>query len=485
MYNEYKFANLFKTTLAADLVFGATSATLADASGLPTLAAPTLHRDREAVLLTIYDVDGDGEITDWETVAAYVIAGNVVTIEREVEGTAPASWLSGTVVEVRLSAIQLATIHQFVEGGETQGSICLQKIRSNPLFVADGWESIAFGTDTQTTSLYDIAFGPFAKCTGTPGLSGGRIAFGESASAIGDRSIAFGVDSSTDNFGSAFGYNAATTADWCSAFGYNCTADGEGSIVFGYNSDVAGEYSIVVGVISDANGDNSISMGFNVSINGNDSNGIGYGITIDGDNVNLIGSGCSSTGDGGTGVGDNTNVAASATALGSNGDASAAYAVTVGAGAVAAVTQTLNARAFPAMQRETGAVAAADLWRQYGTFEGVLGSEVLDLTVVAADDILVVPVPAGVTFYPSRIGIIVRAASGVVGQPTIKVGSGSGLSDVRWATALTKSSVGGCEWFACNSSDAVTSIYLSLTISAIATTFDIRFLLSGIMEYDT
>src|SRR5574344_1993789 len=92
-----RFVNNFSTTVAA--TFGAADTFLQDAStvGLPTLTAG------EYLLLTVFKKVGANESAH-EVVKVTEIVANQLTVQRGIEGAAPAMFLTGDRVEARFTA---------------------------------------------------------------------------------------------------------------------------------------------------------------------------------------------------------------------------------------------------------------------------------------------------------------------------------------------------------------------------------------------
>lgn len=89
------FANRFKTTLASGVTAGATSMTVASATGLPAIGGA------DYCYLTLVSADQ----ATIEVVKATAVAGSVITITRAQDGTTGVAWASGTAVELRLTKL--------------------------------------------------------------------------------------------------------------------------------------------------------------------------------------------------------------------------------------------------------------------------------------------------------------------------------------------------------------------------------------------
>ena len=99
------FANNAKSTLAAAILSGATSMTVATGDGakFPAVTAGNYF------LATLAAVTGATE-TAWEIVSVTARTGDVFTIVRAQEGTTAAGWAISTPVELRLTASTMTTL---------------------------------------------------------------------------------------------------------------------------------------------------------------------------------------------------------------------------------------------------------------------------------------------------------------------------------------------------------------------------------------
>ncbi len=95
------FANNFSTTLAASITDSATSLTVADAAGAPTLS------DGDYFPLTLQDTSGDIEI-----VYCTATDGTTFTVTRGEEGTTAIAFAKGAICELRNTAGALGAMLQ-------------------------------------------------------------------------------------------------------------------------------------------------------------------------------------------------------------------------------------------------------------------------------------------------------------------------------------------------------------------------------------
>lgn len=136
------FTNNAQSTLAAAVLVGATSMTLATGQGarFPVLTGVNIGKD--SCLLTLIGLTGQTE-SSWEIVSVTNRTGDVLTVTRAQEGTTAVAWPLGTPIELRLTAgsAQLA-----LAGARTPGE------RISPLY----FNSLAMLDETR------ILTGPYA-----------------------------------------------------------------------------------------------------------------------------------------------------------------------------------------------------------------------------------------------------------------------------------------------------------------------------------
>lgn len=194
------FSNNVDTTLSATLTIAATTATVADGSGLRTLSFGQYE------LLTL--TDG----TLYEIVKITGRTGNTLTIVRAQESTTAREWASGTRAFADVTAGSITNRLFVLPPTSTPGglnSLTIQQIRADDQQVAsgesataigdrtraDGLESMAIGYSTTARKDYSISLGirnsaegPNTLCVGRSSYTGekadGSVAIGYEAQAI-------------------------------------------------------------------------------------------------------------------------------------------------------------------------------------------------------------------------------------------------------------------------------------------------------------
>lgn len=203
----YEFSNNLSTTLIADVAPADTSiqVTLADADAFIVPAG-------KRRTLTLENNNGDIEImymTD-----SFTGGSSTIPVVRAFEGTVASTFLTGDVVENRVTAGALEDLGDRTPldlGGNSSGvlALTLQSGRASDTQVASGTGAIAIGYATTASDGFSTALGPTATASGANSQSFGygatasgtdSIGFGTSAVASGVNSIAVGTSASaTDN----------------------------------------------------------------------------------------------------------------------------------------------------------------------------------------------------------------------------------------------------------------------------------------------
>ena len=195
---------------------------------------------------------------------------------------------------------------------------------------ATGVNTIAIGTDAQSTEAQSIAIG---KATVASGYN--TIVLGVDSSATSKDSIAIGNESHAEtNPGNiAIGVNTNSTGGAAVAIGSNSTATGPSSTAVGNTSTATGNYSIAIGNGADSTGTRSISVGDLSNANGSRSAAYGYKSNADGILSIAMGTSAqtSSVASGGIAIGtEASSTAEKGIAIGSNTLASANNTVSIG-----------------------------------------------------------------------------------------------------------------------------------------------------------
>ena len=421
------FSNNAETTLAAPLTDSATSVTFTDGSLFRTPTGGDFER------LTLI-VGGTVEI-----VSLTARSGNTGTITRAQEGTTALAWGTGTRVFAGVTKGTLETMLQ--NAGTGTQSVAIEAVGSGNYSVAAGFNAAA----TQA---------------GAVAIGGGQLA-SEGAQATGDRSISVGSQSLAPGvYAVGIGYAARADAANAIAIGYSCTAEGQDSITirgdnYGQDAINVGRQSFIPATSPEAvaigrraiigsDSGYSVNIGSNSELKGANAILIGSGVNsffASGNSI-LIGSGYSfiSNGAGSTVIGKDIGIdgATDALAMGTEAyiEPGAHGGIAIGKTSTPAA-RTLQVAALPVVPNThwtsqwTYSEANA-AWKMAGS-QSVILSEPLDLKTLQTHTI---PIPTGVTFFVEEVGVIVTAATGVTGQPTLRFGV-TGTEERYLAAAAT------------------------------------------------
>ena len=273
----------------------------------------------------------------------------------------------------------------------------------------------------------------------------------------------------TRNWSSGARVFAGVTAGTLERFLFN-RASGAGAFAIGPDSFADQASDFAAGPDAYANGGSATAIGKTAGA-------YGAGSFAGGDTAYVDGAG-------GIGIGRNSqSMKAGAIAFGDGANADGADSIAIG-GTWVFVPRTLQFAALPAVSRNnnsyTEAVAA---WKMSGA-QSVIMSEPLDLKTLQTHTI---PLPTGVTFFPEEVGVIITAASGVTGQPTLRFAITGTEAKFLAATATTGlDAVHERERFATLlSSDGAKTLRAEVTVAATGTTLTGRVYWKGFAVVDS
>lgn len=168
------FKNNAFTTLAAGLGSGVTTMTVVDGSFIQAVVAP------DVIFLVIEDSAGTQEVVKC---TAHTAASTSLTIERAQESTADGTWLAGDVVELRLTAGELANYEaQVALLSSVAGTNTITATAPNAptaYFAGQTFRFVAAGTNTGAVTLNIGGLGAKAVTkSGTSAMDAGDIVSG-------------------------------------------------------------------------------------------------------------------------------------------------------------------------------------------------------------------------------------------------------------------------------------------------------------------
>ena len=342
MSNIQLFSNNAKTTLAAQLLVGGTTFTVAASGGalFRTVASPN-HE-----LITLQrESDGAIEIV---RITTHTAANDVfAVVTRAQEGTAALQFEIGDKVQARWTRATAEALTQGVPftGVPGTSSIDLQAFRTDP--ATDGVtanNSVGIGRDV-TISSQGVGIGSNINITANEGVAigdnatvggAGGIAIGFSGvQANGGQSIAIGGSNlqASAYRAMAIGWDFNNAAPYSIAIGGGKFNSGSYSVSIGNYGTADANYSTGLGAFAYANGVNALALGAQTTANGLNRIAIGYGATAGslyamaiGKSANVTGSQAMAIGYGATAVGNY------ATVIGRLSSHAGAYGVALGPG---------------------------------------------------------------------------------------------------------------------------------------------------------
>ncbi|MBE0403060.1 hypothetical protein [Halomonas citrativorans] len=255
---RFGFLNNFAGQWGAPLNDTATELELSEGADLLEAALSSA----DAVALTLFATDAQGNETRREIVYATAVAEGVVTVQRAQEGTESQAFSPGDGVEARLTAGMLnavldsgfdddgATV-RLGEGAIASGASAIS-IGASSLAQAPG--SVAIGSDSVTrrgANEWGLAdFGEYSTAVGAFTSAGGMYAtaVGAFTSAEGVYAFAAGAASANADYTVAIGRRSNTNADYTVAIGYETSANSMGATALGNYAEAKVAGSVAIGV---------------------------------------------------------------------------------------------------------------------------------------------------------------------------------------------------------------------------------------------
>lgn len=447
------FSNNVDRTLAAAISDADTSVELDNATGLSTPAAG------EFELLTLQTEAGVIEV-----VRMTARSGNVLTVTRGQEGTTAVAWGAGSRIYAGITASTLSSKLANEADGDNAFSVGDNTIAGN------NW-SLCFGRNAESLASEAGAIGSGAKASGQWSLAVGNAAYAHNESSIsvgvGAQSYAHGGFSGPGTHGNIIvGEYAWTSTDGSILIGHNGRCNRQYNVAIGQDVEAQPMYSVVIGAFAE-------TLGYEEANQSQDSMNkvcIGYSASSRLGSFGAVNIGASSV------IGQ---AAPGAIAIGFEAQVADNALLGIALGSITTETpRTLHAGALPAVPRKQGTLTTSDAAWAMVSPPAVIMSDVVDLTAVAD---VTAPIWDGVRFFPDEVGLIITAADGVTGQPTIRFGITGTLDKLLAATATTGlDAAHKRERFqTLASSDGESSLTAGVTVGATATTLTGRFYWKG------
>lgn len=524
---RFGFLNNFAAQLAAPVADDATEIELS--AGAEQIAEALENAD--ALALTLFVRDTQGNETKREVVYATAVAESVVTVEREQEGTTAATFTAGDGVESRLTAAPLQQMLQGFAGTMPKGiagAIALGGAYENeneafapaqalalgalalgsgtyatsdaavaigskmyaalasggaPVLVsaaqAYGAGSVAIGPGAQANTALGVAIGDGAEANAlrTLALAGGS-AYGERSISIGAGSQSYGEATIALGAGSAYG--ESTIALGNEAYGSGLmslaifgSASADYAAAIGEGSSVTGDASVAVGRAAQVNAAQALALGYGATVNTEGGTAVGRNADVSSPKSSAFGDGAMAQPPGVTALGTGAQgLAPETVAAGLEATAQAPYSIALGRGAAAAITGGLAVNAIsylPATYDQTGEFAGPPpTASRQAAMQVVIATASFDLTDSAA--VTTLSLPNNAMLFPDAFDLVITDADSAGGVPEIQIGpDDTDPADYLAATAINKTAIGERERFEPLISDGVTTLRVSVVAAGTGT----------------
>lgn len=538
---RFGYINNLATQIAAPLTDASEEVQLS--AGASRIAAALEHAD--AVALTLFATDSQGNETKREVVYATAVSGAVVTISRAKETTEPQPFSAGDGVEARLTAASLNNMLQGVAGYVAPGyagavalgpayehdgqsfsaaqAVALGALAlgsgayatgnsavaiGGTLFAALSWDSEPVSVDAaQANGVGSVAIGPGAEASASLSVAvgDGSRAYGVRAlamaggSANGEASVAMGEGSNSQGYGAvalsgayasglhafAHGPDANTSGDYAIALFGSAYADH--AIVIGVQAAVNATEGIAIGMGAEANAPESMAMGKGAAANAPGTTAVGRAADASSPHSSAFGDGAKAQPPGVTALGAGAEGwSPEVVALGMAAQALAPYSVALGCAAEANIPggMALNALSYlPAAYRQAGEYAGPPpTATRQAAMQVVIGTVALDLTDSAA--VATVELPPNALLLPDAFDVIVVESDTAGGAPEIQIGpDDTAPADYLAATPVANTAVGGRETHAPLVTDGITALRVAVVTAGTGTAYKVKVVVRGyVME---
>lgn len=413
---RFGFLNNFAAQIAAPLNDTATELELSEGAELLEAALSSA----DAVALTLFATDSQGNETKREVVYATAVTAGVVTVERGQEGANPQTFNPGDEVEARLTAAALNSLAADQRIGMTD-----------------------LGTFYAVSNIDEHNPDPSGE--------GDVIALGWGAASYLWGGVAIGVAAKASYEGVAIGSNAFAgdsgdyEQDWNTAVGAYARAEGYHSSAFGSYASALGDGALAVGGYAAAPSPRSIAIGESARTGGYSSTEF-----------------------------DRNN----AVAIGANTEVTKPEGVALGEGAKANVEGGLRLSAISYLPK-----AANSKLRQRHALQVVLATD-NEINLRAGSSTAQLQMPPNTLFFIDAFDVVVVEASGAGGSPEIRIGPDSANpADYLAATPVTKTAVGGRETHTPLVTDGITALRVSVVTAGNGTAYQVKIIVRGyVME---
>ena len=281
------------------------------------------------------------------------------------------------------------------------------------------------------------------------------------------------------------------------AIGSNTQADGTDAVSIGPEAEAV-QQSVALGSDAKAYLYGDVSIGASAATN---ATGTGYNVAVGfAAGVNspasegvAIGFGTDVNASGGIAIGEHAQTdALNAIGIGINAYGSAENSIGIGTDIRARISTT-HAIAGPSIIKHDN--AETDELLHFSGQENILFSQEYDFTLAAADNVVIIVIPTGSTFFVSEVGFIPTNVNTITSNPTIEFGINA-TTDAIMSAVLTTSQTArkrerylpitaNTNWTTDAENTGATALFtLSVTTAAVATTFLGRVYFKGMLVED-
>jgi len=448
------FSNNATTQLSADIDNVTTTIVVSGGGG----AGFTLPVDPDFEIITV--VGGSGT----EIMKVIARSTDTFTVVRAQEGTTGLSFVSGDVLEARITA---ATLDSFAGG-----------------FDPDTDEIVIGTSATTAVDSNGVAIGVSATADGSDSISLGRFSYtGPNAG----NGIALSGGTAEGNASIAIGPNSSSKTQGCVAIGFNAVAESTSGISIGEgakgldNAMTTG--GIAIGDNAKVNGDNSICIGTDTFGTNGATEGvaIGFGSQANATSVVAIGKQANA------GSLDSISIGTGAGAGSVNGIAIGKASYLTGGDNRISIGTSIENRvdsshiiAGPSLVKKDNNEAAGTESLQFVGQENYQFSKEIDLKVLG-DEVVSIAYPLGSKYFVGELGLVLTDASGVTLAPQVSFGIIGSTELLLGATLAGGTSTNERDIFIPLNINGQQSVTMSVKVAATGTTCKGRVYFKGFL----
>lgn len=287
-------------------------------------------------------------------------------------------------------------------------------------------------------------------------------------SAHGNYSITLGSDNEADTNAVAIGKENIITGNSAVGIGTANNINGIQSVGVGHGITITSGGSVAVGLLCNITTGNSVCVGISCESSDIYSLSAGMQAIASGPTTTALGYGAVASFSGATAIGDRANALNNAN-------------LSIGYKAINRVENTHVLVGCSLIRKDDNEAVGLETLNFVGQENTILSKEI-DLTQIAADDVVSLVIPALASFYPEECGLVITATDAVTVQPEISFGITGNATALLAQIVTTISTLKSRQRFKTLVSDGgQVTLTASLKVSATATTLKGRFYFKGIL----